>query len=53
MMYSPQNTAKYERSTAVKEDAKFDEDITEQFGEDHRLGDKKIKKKFVRKRRKI
>ena len=53
VMYGPRNAAKYERSTAAREDFDFDEDATEQFGEDHRLRDQKINKKFVRKRREI
>ncbi|KAH6704164.1 hypothetical protein BKA61DRAFT_680417 [Leptodontidium sp. MPI-SDFR-AT-0119] len=51
--YGPQNAAKYERSTAAKEDNDFDEEETEQFGPDHRLGDLKVAKKFVRKRREL
>jgi hypothetical protein len=53
MMYGPRNAVKYERSTAAREDIDFDEDVTEQFGDEYRLGDQKIKKKFVRKRREI
>ncbi|PVH68051.1 hypothetical protein DL98DRAFT_522983 [Cadophora sp. DSE1049] len=51
--YGPQNAAKYERSTAAKEDNDFDERETEQFGPDHRLGDQKLVKKFVRRRREL
>ncbi|PVH67301.1 hypothetical protein DL98DRAFT_662688, partial [Cadophora sp. DSE1049] len=51
--YGPQNAAKYERSTAAKESNDFDERVTEQFGPDHRLGDQKVAKKFVRKRREL
>ncbi len=53
VMYGPENAAKYERSTAAREDIDFDEDATDQFGEEHRLGDEKINKKFIRKRREI
>ncbi|KAG4412491.1 hypothetical protein IFR04_014385 [Cadophora malorum] len=49
--YGPQNAAKYERSTAAKEGNDFDEEETEEFGPDHRIGDQKVAKKFVRKRR--
>ena len=51
--YGPQNAAKYERSTAAKEGNDFDEEETEEFGPDHRLGDQKVAKKFVRKRREL
>ncbi|KAH7378948.1 hypothetical protein BKA64DRAFT_648371 [Cadophora sp. MPI-SDFR-AT-0126] len=51
--YGPQNAAKYERSTAAREDNDFDEEETEQFGPDHRLGDLKVAKKFVRRRREL
>ncbi|KAH7370283.1 hypothetical protein BKA65DRAFT_488059 [Rhexocercosporidium sp. MPI-PUGE-AT-0058] len=51
--YGPQNAAKYERSTAAKEDNDFDEEETEEFGPDHRLGDQKVAKKFVRRRREL
>ncbi|KAH6699891.1 hypothetical protein BKA61DRAFT_582741 [Leptodontidium sp. MPI-SDFR-AT-0119] len=51
--YGPQNAAKYERSTAAKEDNDFDEEETEQFGPDYRLRDLKVAKKFVRKRREL
>jgi hypothetical protein len=52
-MYSPQNAAKYERSTAAREDNDFDKDKTPQFGPDHRLRDEKVNKKFVHKRREL
>ncbi|KAH7309375.1 hypothetical protein BKA65DRAFT_519694 [Rhexocercosporidium sp. MPI-PUGE-AT-0058] len=51
--YGPPNAAKYERSTAAKEDNDFDEEETEEFGPDHRLGDQKVAKKFVRRRREL
>jgi hypothetical protein len=53
VMYGPRNAAKYERSTAAREDNDFDEDETDQFGPDWRLGDEKINKKFVRRRREL
>ncbi|KAH8772308.1 hypothetical protein BGZ57DRAFT_954121 [Hyaloscypha finlandica] len=53
VMYGPQNAAKYERSTAAREDNDFDEDETAQFGPDNRLGDVKVNKKFVRRKREL
>ncbi|KAH8790884.1 hypothetical protein F5882DRAFT_377227 [Hyaloscypha sp. PMI_1271] len=53
VMYGPQNAAKYERSTAAREDNDFDEDEIAQFGPDNRLGDVKVNKKFVRRKREL
>lgn len=54
VMYGPRNAAKYERSTAAREDNDFDEDEVAQFGPDKRLGDvKDDKKKFVRRKREL
>lgn len=46
--YGPPNARKYERSTAYQSGIEFDGDETPQFGPDHRVGDEKNGKKFVR-----
>ncbi|KAG9230725.1 hypothetical protein BJ875DRAFT_444736 [Amylocarpus encephaloides] len=51
VMYGPRSAAKFERSTAAREDIDFDEKETQQFGADHRLGDEKVKRKLIRRKK--
>ncbi|KAH6662698.1 hypothetical protein B0J14DRAFT_662548 [Halenospora varia] len=46
--YGPKNSPKYEFSTKAKAGIPFDEIMTPQKGPEHRFGDKKINRKFVR-----
>ncbi|KAH6664014.1 hypothetical protein B0J14DRAFT_569966 [Halenospora varia] len=46
--YGPKNSPRYERSTKAKAGIPFDEKTTPQTGPDHRFGDEKIGRKFVR-----
>ncbi|KAH8674406.1 hypothetical protein BGZ60DRAFT_429415 [Tricladium varicosporioides] len=46
--HGPKNSPKYECSTKVKAGIPFDEKTTPQTGPDHRFGDEKIDRKFIR-----
>ena len=46
--YGPPNAHRYERSTSARSGLAINEEETPQFGPDHRLGDVKVNKKFVR-----
>ena len=46
--FGPPNARKYERSTAYRSGIPFDKGKTDQFGPDHRHGDEKQGRKFVR-----
>ena len=46
--HGPKNSPKYDRSTKTKAGIPFDEKTTDQFGPDHRFGDEKEGRKFVR-----
>jgi hypothetical protein len=49
LSFGPPNARKYERSTAYRAGIPFDKKNTPNFGPDHRYGDEKQGRKFVRK----